>query len=568
MKKIPLLILACLLGTFIINAQSLNWQWARSSGGPSTGVQEGWAVSADKTGNVYVSGYYEGDSIIFGNQTLMSAGGYNQCLVKYSPSGNLLWARGPVVSHDVQMAEPYIATDDSGNVYLTAQFRGDSVIFGGINLGYNNLHNDNNLLLVKYDSTGNVLWAKRFGDSTSYIVPGGITTDAMGHIILTGAYSGSSLRFGSFNVPATNVGNIFTARLDATGQVQWVKTAAGPQVFAQGTGVATDGAGSVYVTGWFEFDSIVLDRVVLHNPTPSTAGMLLKYDSAGNISWGTVFTGPRVYVLPNGIAVDARGNSYLTGNFYYGALNFGQFTLQDNGNPSLFTAFIARYDSAGNVRWARPAVADSNTNTNGYGIATTGGEIYVSGGFYGGSFTFDGTSVPLPAGQGVDPMFLLTLSPDGNVICSGSFVSGGDDQNAVCVDNKGNAFVGGDLVPNNPLIFGSDTVSAPAAEDIFVAKFNCGSIKESIIEPVSEAKLQIFPNPFTGQCVARYALPANAKNGSLVMYDLLGREREHYKLDSDGGELSISSSSLSPGIYFYSLMVEDMVVVTKKIVVE
>src|SRR5690349_20930365 len=75
-------------------SQSLNWSWAKSAGAGSDDESNG--ICTDKTGNVYIAGYFESASIVFGSNTLINAGSIGTkdiFIVKYDPSGNVLWAK-------------------------------------------------------------------------------------------------------------------------------------------------------------------------------------------------------------------------------------------------------------------------------------------------------------------------------------------------------------------------------------------------------------------------------------------------------------------------------------------
>jgi hypothetical protein len=59
-----------------------------------------------------------------------------------------------------------VATDNSGNIFVTGYFR-STATFGGIT--FNNFSTLEDIFLVKYDSTGTLLWAKQFGGMNSDI---------------------------------------------------------------------------------------------------------------------------------------------------------------------------------------------------------------------------------------------------------------------------------------------------------------------------------------------------------------------------------------------------------------
>jgi len=76
-----------------------------------------------------------------------------------------------------------------------------------------------------------------------------------------------------------------------------------------------------------------------------------------------------------GIALDDAGNSFVTGVLGDAAADFGPFTLTSAGGDD---SFVAEYDNAGNVVWARSA--GGTGSDRGFGIALdSGGNSYVTG---------------------------------------------------------------------------------------------------------------------------------------------------------------------------------------------
>ena len=117
---------------------------------------DSYGVKTDTKGNVLITGYFSGPSIIFGNDTF-----YNNntdttsdiFIAKYNSNGNLLWAKtagGKSVDWSAG-----IATDSFGDVYISGTFDSDTLSFDSIKLY------GGGDFIAKYDSSGNVLWAKR-----------------------------------------------------------------------------------------------------------------------------------------------------------------------------------------------------------------------------------------------------------------------------------------------------------------------------------------------------------------------------------------------------------------------
>jgi hypothetical protein len=102
----------------------------------------------------------------------------------------------------------------------------------------------------------------------------------------------------------------------------------------------------------------------------------------------------------HGIAVDAAGNCYVTG-FFRGTASFGSSNLVSSGGKEIF---VAKYDSAGTMVWAKKAGLVFDDSGNGIALDSNG-NAYVAGTFY-DSATFDSTNI---LGNGVEEIFLAKL---------------------------------------------------------------------------------------------------------------------------------------------------------------
>src|SRR4051812_21287933 len=133
--------------------------WAKK--GSSPGFENGNAVVADDSGNVYVTGQLEFTSV-FDGYSLPSYGQHDIVVAKYNASGNLKWIHSAGgLEGDIGLG---IGIDSKHNVYVTGEME-LTVFFGnGINLTSTG---NNDVFVAKYDVNGNILWAKSFGNSAS-----------------------------------------------------------------------------------------------------------------------------------------------------------------------------------------------------------------------------------------------------------------------------------------------------------------------------------------------------------------------------------------------------------------
>jgi len=130
------------------------YQWSRVFG--STGYDYANGVAVDGSGNVLVTGQFQG-TVNFGGSALMSAGSYDIFTAKYSGlTGSHVWSkRFGSTSSDYGNG---IAIDEVGNVIMTGAFYG-TVDFGGGPLVSSGL----DVVVAKYTSSGSHMWSKKFG---------------------------------------------------------------------------------------------------------------------------------------------------------------------------------------------------------------------------------------------------------------------------------------------------------------------------------------------------------------------------------------------------------------------
>src|ERR1035437_884426 len=136
------------------NSFAQNWLWADSPGG--IGSNAARDVVTDPGGHVYVTGVFYSPSITFGTYTLTNSGYCDIFLAKYDSVGNVTWAKkfGGIKEDDAKS----ITIDNSGMMYVTGYFRSPSITFGAYTLI--NSTSYNSFFIVKYDSSGTVIWAR------------------------------------------------------------------------------------------------------------------------------------------------------------------------------------------------------------------------------------------------------------------------------------------------------------------------------------------------------------------------------------------------------------------------
>ena len=81
---------------------------------------------------------------------------------------------------------------------------------------------------------------------------------------------------------------------------------------------------------------------------------------------------------------------------------------------------------------------------------------------------------------------------------------------------------------------------------------------------------QNTPNPVNGPTTVRYFIPKDTRKAQFILRNSLGQVISTKKLAYTGtnGEEQINTSKLSPGVYYFSLFVDDIRVDTKKMIVK
>jgi formylglycine-generating enzyme required for sulfatase activity len=409
-------------------AKSESVQWISQFGTSLGDLSHG--VFADGTGSVYATGATEGAL------AAPNPGDFDVFLRKYDSAGNVLWTRqlgtqtfdyGYGVSGD-GMGNVYVSGvtlgslsgaqigngdaflnkfDSSGNLIWARQFgttKGDgawgvsadgagSVYAAGYtfgSLGGPNVFSDRDAFLSRFDDAGNLLWSRQLGTSSQLDQAFGVTADKIGNVFITGETTG--------DLAGPNVGgnDAFVSKYDSTGNLIWTRQL-GTSADDRGSGVSADGLGNVYVSGETGGD-------LSGNSFGNTDAFLGKYDSQGNLLWLRQ-AGTSDDDFGAGVSVDSSGSIYLAGTI-------GEIV----GKPT-DDAFVSRYDSAGNLLWTRQLGTTSIENT--FAVSADGhGNVYTSGATYGNFGTANAGSYDafvVKIGEAPEPASIYLLAMGGLV---------------------------------------------------------------------------------------------------------------------------------------------------------
>jgi hypothetical protein len=559
MRKVFLVITIALI-TVNSYGQTPNWEWARTATNFGHGT-EGFAVTTDLFGNVFATGFFEDSLIIFGSDTLTNQYFY---IVKYDSSGNVIFAKdaiGEAIGYG-------IATDAVGNIYVTGQFSSSSVTFGSYTLTNSGA---NDLFLVKYNSLGVVQWLRgAIGSGTEDA--NSVATDNFGNVFITGESWSPMLIFGMDTLTRTGTTFLYIVKYDSLGNVIFAKTANVSPLAngAYSNSISADISGNSYITGTFVGGgaqtgvSISFDTITLIDST--NVFFITKYNPLGIALWAKKAIEP---VLGNssGISITATNSEkiYVTGNFNGTSISFDTFSITNIGTTNVF---LTKYDSLGNVLFAK-GIGETLEDQS-YSIASDNYDnVYITGQTDTSLMTLDTITLQIPIGP--DPMFFTKYNSSGHALFAIAFPSGADDQNAVAVNNSGNAFICGDFFQVNPFIIGSDSLplTGTDAESFFIAKLGLINNIETGKQETNTTPpaISLYPNPNNGAFTFSYHLnQSGIPNSELLITDVTGRTLYSYSINNLEGQETLTLP-LSNGIYFWQLLNEGIIIGNGKLLI-
>ncbi len=363
-----------------------------------------------------------------------------------------------------------VAADGSGNLYVAGQFWGTA----DFDPGGGDPHTSNgglDIFLSKFDSMGNFEWVQTWGGSFSdrgYAV----AADGSGNVYATGYFHGTADFDPGGGDPHTSNGSwdVFLSKFDSSGNFEWARTWGGSDE-DRGSGVASDGLGNVYITGYFwnkaDFDPGGGDP---HTSNGECDSFLSKFDSLGNFEWARTWGGS-IEDWGLGVAADGSGSAYAAG-YFMGTVDFdpgGGDLHNSNGGRDVF---VSKFDSYGNFEWAQ--TWGGSVRDYAYGVAADDpGNVYVTGHFS-GTVDFDPGGGNLHTSNGQRDAYLSKFDSSGNFEWARTW--GGSNRDCgygVADDGFGNVCVTGHF--NGTVDFdpgGGNPHTSNGLSDAFLSKFD------------------------------------------------------------------------------------------------
>jgi hypothetical protein len=254
--------------------------WTRQFG--SVGSDRGDAIAADGLGSVYIAGYT--DARLSGDPHFGQGDAF---VSKFDASGDHVWTQQLGTSEsDVVYG---VSADGLGNVYISGSTEGS---LGGAQIG------STDAFVAKYDAAGYHQWTRQLGTITQDYSTG-VAADGLGNIYISGQTNGI---FG--DQAGAGLSDAFVAKYDAAGSRLWTRQfgTAGEDL---STSITIDGLGNIYISGYTNGN-------LAGDNAGSADAFVRRYDPLGNVAW-TQQVGSAGGEESKGVAADGLGNVYISG---------------------------------------------------------------------------------------------------------------------------------------------------------------------------------------------------------------------------------------------------------------
>ncbi|MDD5530031.1 MAG: T9SS type A sorting domain-containing protein [bacterium] len=441
--------------------------WTKTYGG--TKNDKGYCVQQTSD-----SGY-----IITGETYSYGAGYKDVYLIKTSPIGDTLWTRayGGI-------------KDDCGN--SVQQTTDNGYIITGYTDSYGAGNSD--VYLIKTNSSGDTLWTKTYGGTSTDWGESVQQTQDGGYIISGGTYS--------YGVNGT----VYIIKTNSSGNVLWTKTY-GMTGIDCGYSVRQTSDGGYIITG----ETALAYGIGFANV------LFLKLNASGDTSWTKTYGGTTLDDYGFSVRQTNDGGYIIAGGTY----SFG---------AGYADAYLVKTNSIGNTLWTKTYGGTE------YDLLESVNQTSDSGYILTGGISLSGTQKDL---------WVLKTDLLGDTMWTKVYGGTKDDWGHCTQQTTDGGYI----------IVGETSSYGAGGYDVYLIKVGDGAGIEEIHKKAQSITLQNQPDPFTQSTLITYSLSVKSKV-SLIIYDISGNYIKTLVNEQKlAGTYSttLNAKELKTGVYFLTL---------------
>jgi Beta-propeller repeat len=345
-----------------------------------SGGDNGYSIAVDSAGNAYVTGYTSSTDFPTKN-ALQPAnhGGDDAFVTKLNASGNALVYSTYLGGSQDDYGQG-ITVDSAGNVYLTGYtFSFDFPLKNA--LQPINHAGSWTAFVTKLNAAGSALVYSTYLGGSDYDQGAGIAVDSAGNVYLTGdTGSGDFPTKNALQKTDLHPGSAtgFISKLNASGSALVFSTFLGGSSLDLGQAIAVDSANNIYVTGWTASKDFPTKNPLQPTNHGHLNAFVSKLNASGSALIYSTYLGGKGHDIAYGIALDSKGNAYLTG--YTDSANFPVVNALQPTRIAFADVFISELNANGSALNFSTYLGGSSYDDQGNSIAVDStGNIYVAG---------------------------------------------------------------------------------------------------------------------------------------------------------------------------------------------
>jgi len=237
-----------------------NFHWVKKFGGKCE--DRAYGIECNTSGSIYFTGFFSG-ICFFGDIELFSPSIISTFIAKLNPAGEIIWAKKAGGGANDFSRGFGLGVDDSGNAYATGFYSGNINFTDEQSLQATGGQFDFDNYIVKYNAEGDFIWAQNSG-SINMDQSRDIFVSGNGNSYITGFFSNLA-EFGQFETESIGMTDVFVAKYNAEGIVQWVKNAGGTEN-DYGYGICSNNTGSILLQEFLQ-EKLCLEVILLKDGT-------------------------------------------------------------------------------------------------------------------------------------------------------------------------------------------------------------------------------------------------------------------------------------------------------------